>query len=107
MEGSVDTAELLKEAEAELARNRAEMLQLALPLYQEMFPGQDDYASLSPHDRENKVIKAVLDKISDEHPQRDDLMNVVKGDLENIKQFIRDKQIVALSSRENLKVIPT
>jgi uncharacterized protein (DUF885 family) len=107
MESSVDTAELLKEAEAELARNRAEMLQLALPLYQEMFPGQDDYASLSPHDRENKVIKAVLDKISDEHPQRDDLMNVVKGDLENIKQFIRDKQIVALSSRENLKVIPT
>lgn len=107
METSVDPSQLLQDAQAELARNRAEMLQLALPLYKQMFPGQDDFASLSQHERENKVIKAVLDKISDEHPQRDDLMKAVKGDLENIKQFIHDKKIVALSSRENLKVIPT
>jgi uncharacterized protein (DUF885 family) len=31
----------------------------------------------------------------------------VEGDLENIKQFIRDKRIVSLGPRENLKVIPT
>jgi len=72
-----------------------------------MFPGQDDYASLSPHDRENRIIKAVLDKISEEHSQRDHLMDAVKVDLENIKQFIRDKKIVALSPRDNLKVMPT
>jgi uncharacterized protein (DUF885 family) len=107
METSVDPAQLLKDAEAELARNRAEMLQLALPLYKEMLPGQDDYASLPQHDRENKVIKAVLDKISEEHPNRGDLQQAIESDLENIKQFIRDKKIVALSSRDNLKVIPT
>ena len=107
METSVDPAQLLKDAEAELARNRAEMLQLALPLYKEMFPGQDDYVSLAEHDRENKVIKAVLDKISEEHPKRGDLQQAIEADLENIKQFIREKKIVALSPRENLKVIPT
>lgn len=107
METSVEPAQLLKDAEAELARNRAEMLQLALPLYKEMLPGQDDYASLPQHDRENKVIKAVLDKISEEHPNRGDLQQAIESDLENIKQFIRDKKIVALSSRDNLKVIPT
>ena len=107
METSVDPAQLLKDAEAELARNRAEMLQLALPLYRQMFPGQDDYASLPEHDRENKIIKAVLDKISEEHPQRGDLQQAIEADLENIKQFIREKKIVALSPRENLKVIPT
>ncbi|HWH61605.1 MAG TPA: DUF885 domain-containing protein [Terriglobales bacterium] len=107
METSVDPAQLLKDAEAELARNRAEMLQLALPLYKEMFPGQDDDASLPQHERENKVIKAVLDKISEEHPQRGDLQQAIEADLENIKQFIRDKKIVALSPRDNLKVIPT
>jgi uncharacterized protein (DUF885 family) len=107
METPVDPAQLLKDAEAELAQNRAEMLQLALPLYKEMFPGQDDYASLPEHDRENKVIKAVLDKISEEHPNRHDLQQAIEADLENIKQFIRDKKIVALSSRDNLKVIPT
>ena len=107
METSLEPAQLLQDAQTELARNRAAMLQLALPLYKEMFPGQDDYASLSPHDRENRIIKAVLDKISEEHPQRDGLMDAVKVDLENIKQFIRDKKIVALSPRDNLKVMPT
>lgn len=107
METSIDPAQLLKDAEAELARTRAEMLQIALPLYQQMHPGQDEYASLSQHERENKIIPAVLDKISDEHPQRDQLMDAVKADLEGIKQFIREKKIVALSSRDNLKVIPT
>ena len=107
METSVEPAQLLKDAEAELARNRAEMLQLALPLYKQMFPGQDEYANLPQHERENKVIKAVLDKISEEHPQRGDLQQAIEADLENIKQFIRDKKIVALSPRDNLKVIPT
>ena len=49
----------------------------------------------------------MLNKISDEHPQRDQLIEAVKADLEGIKQFIRDKKIVTLSSRDNLKVIPT
>src|SRR5260370_33035716 len=34
-------------------------------------------------------------------------MDAIKGDLAGITQFIRDKKIVTLSSRENLKVIPT
>ncbi len=104
MEASVEPAQLLVDAEERLKQSRADMLQLALPLYKEMFPGQDDNGSLSAHERENKVISAVLGKISEEHPKRDDLMTAVKADLENIKQFIREKKIVALSSRENLKV---
>ncbi len=69
METSIQPAQLLTEAEAELTRTRAEMLQLALPLYKQMFPGQDDYGSLPSQERENKIIAAVLNKISDEHPQ--------------------------------------
>ena len=107
METSIDPAQLLKDAEDQLAQTRTEMLQIALPLYKEMYPGQDDYASLPDHERENKIIKAVLDKISDEHPARGQLMEAIKADLEGIKQFIREKRIVALSSRDNLKVIPT
>jgi len=107
METSIDPAQLLNDAEAELARNRAETLQLGLPLYKEMFSGQDDYASLPAHERENKIISAVLGKISEEHPKRADLMAAVKADLEGITQFIRDKKIVALNSRDNLKVIDT
>jgi len=107
METSVEPAQLLADAEERLKQSRADMLQLALPLYKEMFPGQDDFASLPAHERENKIISAVLGKISEEHPKRGELMTAVKADLENIKQFIREKKIVALSSRDNLKVIDT
>jgi uncharacterized protein (DUF885 family) len=107
METSITPEQLLADAEAKVKATRAEMLQLALPLYKQMYPGQDDYSSLPPRERENKIIRAVLDKISDEHPQRDQLMDAVKADLEGIKQFIRNKKIVTLSSRDNLKVIPT
>ncbi len=107
METSIEPAQLLAEAEAGLTATRAEMLQLALPLYKQMYPGQDDYSSLPTQERENKIIAAVLNKISDEHPQRDQLIEAVKADLEGIKQFIREKKIVSLGSRDNLKVIPT
>ena len=107
METSITPEQLLADAEVKLKALRAEMLQLALPLYKQMYPGQDDYSSLPARERENKIIGAVLNKISDEHPQRDQLIEAVKADLEGIKQFIREKKIVALSSRDNLKVIPT
>jgi uncharacterized protein (DUF885 family) len=107
METSIEPAQLLAEAEARLAQARAEMLEIALPFYKQMHPGQDDYSSLPTHERENKIVGAVLNKISEEHPQRDHLIDAVKADLESIKQFIREKKIVTLSSRDNLKVIPT
>ena len=107
METSVTPEQLLADAEAKLKTTRAEMLQLALPLYKQMFPGQDDYANLPAHERENNIIAAVLNKISDEHTQRGNLIEAAKADLDGIKQFIREKKIVALSSRDNLKVIPT
>ena len=107
METSITPEQVLGDAEARVKALRAEMLQLALPLYKQMYPGQDDYSNLPAQERENKIIRAVLDKISDEHPQRDQLIEAVKSDLEGIKQFIREKKIVALGSRDNLKVIPT
>ncbi len=107
METSITPDQLLADAEAQLKRLRAEMLQTALPLYKQMFPGQEDYSNLPGRERENKIISAVIDKISDEHPQRDQLIDAVKADLEGIKQFIREKKIVSLGTRDNLKVIPT
>ena len=107
METSITPEQLLADAEAKVKAVRAEMLQLALPLYKQMYPGQDDYGTLPTRERENKIIAAVLNMISDEHPQRDQLIEAVKADVEGIKQFIREKRIVSLGSRENLKVIPT
>ncbi|PYV73844.1 MAG: hypothetical protein DMG97_10285 [Acidobacteria bacterium] len=86
---------------------RAEMLQLALPMHKQMYPDHGDHSDVTGRDRENLIIGEVLAKISDDHAQRDHLQLAIEADLESIKQFIREKKIVSLSPRENLKVIPT
>jgi uncharacterized protein (DUF885 family) len=103
----VTPEELLADAERELKTVRAEMLQLALPMHQEMYPGHSDHSDLAGRERENLIIGEVLTKISDDHAKRDQLQQAVEADIEGIKQFIREKKIVSLSARDNLKVIPT
>ncbi len=107
METPVTPDQALAEAESALAKTRAEMLEIALPLHKEYFPDHDDHSSLSGKERENTIIGEVLKKISDDHPRRDDLMQTVKDNLVGIRQFILDKKVVSLKSRDNLKVIPT
>ena len=107
METDITPEQLLSDAQQELKAVRAEMLQLALPMHAQMSPEHGDHSDLTGRDRENKIIGEVLDKISEEHPRRDQLQQVIEADLVGIKQFIRDKKIVSLPSRDNLKVIPT
>src|SRR5215470_10062844 len=107
METDITPEQLLADAESDLKSVRAEMLQLALPMHKQMYPDHSDHSDVSGRDRENLIIGEVLARISDEHPKRDQLQQAIEADLENIKQFIREKKIVSLSPRENLKVIPT
>lgn len=107
MEATLTPEEVLADAESDLKKVRADMLQTALPLYKQWFPSEGEHADMDAHERENLIIGAVLNKISDEHPRRDALLQTIEADLEGIKQFIRDKKIVSLSSRDNLKVTPT
>jgi uncharacterized protein (DUF885 family) len=107
METPVTPEQVLADAEQELKDVRAEMFQLALPMYQRMNSGAAAPSGMSEHDWQSKVIGDVLMKISDEHPQRDQLMATIQADLAGITQFIRDKKIVSLGPRDNLKVVPT
>ena len=45
METSIAPDKLLADAEAQVKSIRTEMLQIALPLYKQMFPGDDNYIS--------------------------------------------------------------
>ncbi len=107
METPVTPTEVLASAEQDMQSVRAEMLQVALPLHAQMYPDHNDHSNLAEHDRQNLIIQEVLQKISDHHPSRDQLQSTIEADLVNITKFIREKQIVSLSSRDNLKVIPT
>lgn len=107
METSITPAEVLASAEQDMKSVRAEMLQIALPLHAQMYPDHNDHSNLGGHDRQNLIIQEVLQKISDHHTTPDHLQPTIEGDLVGITKFIREKQIVSLSSRDNLKVIPT
>jgi uncharacterized protein (DUF885 family) len=107
METDDTPAAVLADATEQLRAVRAEMLELALPLHVQMFPGHGDHADLTGRDRENKIIGEVLDKISEDHCRPDQLQQTIESDILSITQFIRDKKIVSLGPRDNLKVIPT
>ena len=107
METDVTPEQVLADAEEGLRSVRAEMLDLALPMHAKMYPDHTDHSDLAIHERQNLIITEVLRKISDEHPRPDQLQQTIEADLESIKQFIRDKKIVSLGTRDNLKVIPT
>jgi uncharacterized protein (DUF885 family) len=107
MEAELTPEQVLADAEKELESVRQEMLGLALPLYKEMYPAGSNYSGLTEHERANRIIGAVLAKISDNHCNRNDLQKTIEADLEGITNFIRDHHIVTLSSRNNLKVVPT
>jgi uncharacterized protein (DUF885 family) len=107
METDITPDQVLAEAERDFNKTRGEMLELALPLHKQYYPDHDDHTSLSQQQRENTIISEVLKKISDDHPKRDDLIQTAKDDLVGIRQFIIDKKIVSLKSRDNLKVIAT
>jgi uncharacterized protein (DUF885 family) len=107
METDITPEQLLSEAESEFRKTRSEMLQIALPLHKQYYPDHDDRASLAQQERENKIISEVLQKIAEDHPNRNALLETAKDDLVGIRQFIIDKKIVSLKSRDNLKVIPT
>ena len=107
METDVTPEQVLADAEAGLQSVRAEMLELALPMHKQMYPDHGDHSELGVHERQNLIITEVLHKISDEHPRPEDLQKAIEADLESIKQFIREKKIVSLGTRDNLKVIPT
>jgi len=107
METPVTPEEILQKAEQQMTEVRAEMLTLAEPMHKQMYPDHTDHSDLSAQKRENLIISEVLTKISDDHVQRDELMDHIKGDLAGIIAFIKEKQIVGLSNRDNLKVIAT
>jgi uncharacterized protein (DUF885 family) len=107
METDVTPEAVLADAESELVEVRAEMLGLALPMHAQMFPSHGDHSDLTGRDRENRIIGEVLEKISENHPRPGELQQTIQSDLTGIIAFIREKKIVTLSSRDNLKVIPT
>src|SRR5215472_15932642 len=64
MQTPVTPDQVLSDAEEQLRTTRAEMLDIALPLHKQMYPAHSDHSDISGSDRENLIIREVLDKIA-------------------------------------------
>ena len=84
--------ELMQHARTDLEQTQTVIYQTALPLYKRYFPNADE-ATLS--DRK-KVTAAVLDKLAEEHPSDDTIVDYVKTVLKEATDFVRSKQIVTV-----------
>ncbi|MEZ5354804.1 MAG: DUF885 domain-containing protein [Bryobacteraceae bacterium] len=88
--------QVLADAEAELKRVRSEMADIASKL--EPRSGDSD---------PDRTIRAALDRIALRHAKRETYFADAERDLEEVRQFVREKGFVPMPARDNLKVIET
>ena len=100
-------SDVLEAAESQLKQIRGQMLELALPLHAKMLPGHTNHTDLSEHDRQNRIISEVLERIAQRHATPEAYFAEARRDLEEAREFVRSKNLLTLSPRANLQVIPT
>jgi uncharacterized protein (DUF885 family) len=99
--------EVLEAAESELKKVRAQMLELALPLHKKMYGSHSNHTDLGEHDRQNRIISEVLDRIAQKHATPEAYMSDAKRDLEEARAFVASKNLLTLPASGNLQVIET
>jgi uncharacterized protein (DUF885 family) len=107
LESGIEADDTLQRAERELPEVRARMLKLAEPLHASLFPSHKDHSDLSGADRDNAIIGEVLASIAQRHSTRESFMDDARKDLEEARNFVRQKHLLTLPPRSNLQVIPT
>jgi uncharacterized protein (DUF885 family) len=91
LDSELSPEDILKNAEAELKATQAAMLQTGLPLYRRYFPDK------SVEGAEPKVvIRAVLDKIAESHPDNATIVDDAKKTLASATAFVREHQLVSV-----------
>ena len=99
--------EILRRAEEKLKKDRAEMLEVAQPLHDRMFP--DHKHAETGDDLINAVVRETLAKLAENHSSPDTLFADVREKwIPKIKAFLRKSDIIALPPEsDNFVVEPT
>src|SRR5436190_30129 len=84
--------DLMKAARADLEQTQKAIYETALPLYKKQFPNADE-ATLA--DRK-KVTAAVLDKLAEQHPNDNTIVDYSKTVLKEATDFVRAKKLVTV-----------
>jgi len=104
----LDPLDVLKDAETSVGSVRAEMLSLAEPLHDRLFPTHEGHRTMKDAKaRTNTIVRETLDSIGREHPSRDGLFQAIQGDVREIAAFLESARIVSATRHDNLEIIET
>ncbi len=88
--------EILKRAEADLIATQKAIYVTALPLFKQYFPDQTDSELLSD---KKKVTRMVLDKMAEDHPTADNIVDNARAKLKECEEFVRTHELVSLPDK--------
>ena len=106
LQSQMDAATIARSAERAIADLRRRMLEVAEPLHARLFPG---HAHGETGDaRVNLVVGEVIEAASERRPTRATLFQTVRGAVERIKGFLRERDLVGLPPEDDrLAIEPT
>ncbi len=94
LDSDLGADEILARAEADLKRTQKTMEETALPLYQRWFPGKP-VDGVDGH----VIVRAVLDRIADTHPDNDTIVAEAREDLDKATAFVREHRLVSVPTK--------
>lgn len=93
MDSDISPMEILNRAEYELETTHDLLFETATPLFQKYFSADMYDASLS--NKEN-IIRMTLDKLADEHPTAENIVELADQKLRECEDFVRNEELVSL-----------
>lgn len=93
LDSDISKEDLLKRAEDELEAVTEQMYETAVPLFKKYYSEEMFDATMTKKDQ---IIKMVLDKLADEHPTEDNIVDLAKEKLRQCEDFVREKKLVTL-----------
>jgi uncharacterized protein (DUF885 family) len=101
LESDLTKEQVLESATADLIQTQEAIYSTALPLFRMHFPKVTDAAKLA--DR-RFVVKSVLDKLAEDRPSNETIVDLAKQDLQKVTEFVRANNLVTVPE-EPLKVV--
>ena len=101
LESNLSKEEILEKAEPELNATQQAMYETAVPLYKKLHPEVRNRAKLED---KKKVIKEVLDKLAQDHPTNETIVDLAKQYMNSVTDFARANDLITVPE-EPIKVI--
>ena len=100
----ISAEEVLNRAQLELKSVQFEMLDIAVPLFENIFGYSPDVRS---HNEQLNVIEKVLDSIANDHVERHEVVESAKATIDELNQFIMDNDLLTLDPSKPLEIRET